>query len=90
MTEQYTQVVLKAITPPGGIVIDVGANYGLTSFTFAKAVGSNGTVYAVEANPAVFELLKLNIMLNSYTGIVKPYNYAVINGEDRNVSFAIN
>lgn len=59
------------------VIIDVGANYGTVSFPYAKSVGPNGTIYAIEASPPIYKLLEKNIKLNSYTGIVHPYNIAV-------------
>lgn len=50
----------------GDIVIDIGANIGIFTLLFAKLVGSNGHVYAFEADPTNFEILKKNIEINSY------------------------
>jgi FkbM family methyltransferase len=42
----------------GDIVIDVGAGVGEETLTMANLVGGSGHVYAVEANPKTFEVLR--------------------------------
>ena len=87
--EPYMQVVLRAITPEGGIVLDIGANYGITTLTFAKAAGSEGTVYAIEPSPPVYELLTKSILLNAYQDIIYPHNLAIVNGTTRYIYFKV-
>lgn len=45
---------------PGSIVIDCGALYGDHTIAYARQVGPNGCVIAIEANPIAFECLKKN------------------------------
>lgn len=45
---------------PGSIVIDCGALYGDHTIAYARQVGPNGCVIAIEANPVAFECLKKN------------------------------
>lgn len=46
--------------PVGGIVFDCGALYGDHTIQYARKVGPEGCVIAIEANPLAFECLKLN------------------------------
>lgn len=43
---------------PGDGVLDIGANQGMLTADYAKAVGPTGYVLAVEPNPATFENLQ--------------------------------
>lgn len=43
--------------PDGGVVLDVGANFGALTFAFAQAVGESGSVVAVEPQYALFAML---------------------------------
>src|SRR6056297_198948 len=45
---------------PGGVALDIGSNIGLYSLPMARAVGPNGTVVAIDANPAMAERLSFN------------------------------
>ena len=49
------------------VVLDVGANIGSHTCAFAKAVGANGTVFALEPQRLAFQLLCGNIALNVLT-----------------------
>jgi FkbM family methyltransferase len=44
---------------PGEAVIDIGANYGLYSYHFSRAVGPHGKVYAFEPVPFTAKTFKL-------------------------------
>lgn len=48
---------IRASVRAGEVVIDVGANVGLVSETFAAQVGPTGTVYAIEPDVAVWDKL---------------------------------
>ena len=77
-SEKGTQ---KYFTPEkGDVVIDVGANIGFFTLQSAQAVGTNGFVLAVEANPLNYEFLQTNIALNGY-GNVEAYQVAAWNQE---------
>ena len=56
ITSHFTNIV-----KPGDVVCDIGANYGYFARLFQSLVGPTGYVYAVEANPALAELLKESI-----------------------------
>lgn len=47
-------------------VAEVGANIGYYTTLMARAVGSEGTVEAFEANPSVFSMLRDNVNLNGF------------------------
>jgi FkbM family methyltransferase len=53
----------------GDVVVDVGANIGSHTVTFAKAVGANGAVFALEPQRLAFQLLCGNIALNILTNV---------------------
>ena len=55
--------VLRTLIPAGATVVDVGANIGTHTLPFSRWVGS-GRVIAIEAQPAVCELLRLNCAEN--------------------------
>jgi FkbM family methyltransferase len=55
--------------PPGSVVLDVGANIGCYTFTFAKLVGPTGLVVAVEPTDRAFAKLRNNVALNSFANI---------------------
>jgi FkbM family methyltransferase len=71
--------VLTSLLEPGDYVLDVGANMGIHTMYFAKAVGPEGMVIAVEPDPINLEYLKTNISLNGYEDnvAVVPYAFGV-------------
>lgn len=46
--------------PEGGVVLDAGACIGDHTATYARLVGGNGAVLALEPNPAAYQALHLN------------------------------
>jgi FkbM family methyltransferase len=62
---------------PGDVVVDVGANFGLTALSAFSAVGSTGHVYAFEPHPRIFRYLVGNIALNRASDVITPYNIAL-------------
>lgn len=56
---------------PGQVVVDVGANIGLFSLVFARAVGPQGCVYAFEPDPLNYGILAKNIERNGYQNVVQ-------------------
>jgi len=60
----------------GDLVIDIGAGIGEEAIVFSKLVGNSGSVYGIEANPEVFNVLSQIIDLNSLTN-VKLFNIAI-------------
>ena len=70
--ESYELPVLR----PGDTVVDVGANIGVFTILFARAVGSSGQVVALEPNPTVYGYLAHNVARNSLSGSVRVLNVA--------------
>jgi FkbM family methyltransferase len=64
--EPELREVFKAVLPPGGVAIDVGANIGWHTLLLARLVGSAGRVIAAEANPHVRVRLTENLQLNRF------------------------
>ena len=64
LTELLTKVLRR-----GMVVVDVGANIGYYTLLFAKIVGDNGVVYAVEPEPLNFQLLNKSIKVNNLTNV---------------------
>lgn len=56
---------LARLLPAGGCFYDVGACYGHISMAMARAVGAEGQVVSIEANPYTAERLRLHFDLNS-------------------------
>ncbi len=51
--------IIEAITlKPGQNIADIGAGGGYFSLRFAKIVGQEGKVYAVDASPDLLEFIK--------------------------------
>lgn len=63
--EPYTTALCKRLIKPGMTIIDVGANIGYYTLLFSKLANKSGKVLAVEPNPAAFDLLYENCLLNS-------------------------
>jgi FkbM family methyltransferase len=61
----------------GKRIIDVGANIGYFTVLFGCIVGPNGSVFAYEANPKVYDFLKENIYLSQLQDRVLLLNRAV-------------
>jgi FkbM family methyltransferase len=51
---------LRALTPEGGVFVDIGANVGTYALVLAQKVGKNGTVIAIEPHPVARGRLTFN------------------------------
>jgi FkbM family methyltransferase len=60
---------MRSILRPGMNVIDIGANIGYFTALAARAVGSEGRVLAVEADPETFRLLRINVEMNGFDNV---------------------
>ncbi|MGA7800093.1 MAG: FkbM family methyltransferase [Gammaproteobacteria bacterium] len=60
---------LAQFVPPGGVVIDAGANVGTHTLALSSIAGDSGRVYAVEAQPQVFEVLTRNLVQNAIRNV---------------------
>jgi FkbM family methyltransferase len=58
-------------------VIELGGHIGTSTLNYSHLVGATGTVYAIEALPANYAILKRNIERNGITN-VKAYNLAIV------------
>lgn len=56
---------------PGQTVVDVGANQGIFTLLFAKLVGCEGRVVALEPQPALFAALDDNCRLNAVEHVTR-------------------
>lgn len=56
---------LIAVCRPDPVVLDIGANIGVTTLVLADAVGERGEVHAFEPQRVVFQMLMGNVALNS-------------------------
>jgi FkbM family methyltransferase len=54
-----------AYAPPGGVVLDIGANLGEWAVPLAKAVGAAGRVLCCEPNPPVAAALAATLTINN-------------------------
>jgi FkbM family methyltransferase len=82
MTQHEDFLLERFSCKKGDIVVDVGAHIGQYTITSSARLGPNGKVVAIEADPANFEMLKLNINLNQFTNVL-PINYAVSSKEEK-------
>lgn len=62
-------VVLRNFLNPGGVMVDVGANYGIFSLNAARLVGKTGRVLAFEPAQGNFSILEKNLALNDATQV---------------------
>jgi len=61
----------------GDIVIELGGHIGTSTLNYSHLVGKTGTVYAIEALPENYAILKRNIERNGITN-VKAFNLAIV------------
>lgn len=67
---------MQRTLPPGGVAVDVGANIGYFTLLAAALVGPAGRVVAVEAHPALFGLLRRNVVMNGHRSTATLHNAA--------------
>jgi FkbM family methyltransferase len=65
--EPWVARVLMPLVKPGMKVCDIGANFGYYTLLMAQAVGAEGHVWAVEANPRMTYLLRKSLSVNGLT-----------------------
>ena len=76
ITKLFTELVRPGIT-----VVDIGANFGYFTILAGIGVGPTGKVYAFEADPRNFEILRLNLEVNGLLQIVEAHQRAVLHTE---------
>ncbi len=62
---------LKQCVPPGGVVVDVGTNFGYYALNLATKMNGVGQVHALEPDPVNFERLCRHIAWNQLEGVVQ-------------------
>src|SRR5260221_5067023 len=67
--EPELRSLIRALLPPGGVAVDVGANVGWHSLLMAHVAGPGGRVFAAEANPSVRKVLEQSIGLNRFSNV---------------------
>src|SRR5258708_13589365 len=72
---RYTNLILQFI-PPGSTVIDVGANIGYFTLQFARQVGANGQVVAIEPEPNNFAQLSRVVARAKLPAKINLYQFA--------------
>jgi len=55
--------------PNGGVMFDIGANFGYYAITIATALGGDCNVYAFEPNPPTMRRFRKNLELNFTRGV---------------------
>ncbi|MHC1782817.1 MAG: FkbM family methyltransferase [Anaerolineaceae bacterium] len=66
----YSEIdILKQLIKPGFVILDVGANIGTHTLSFASLTGEVGFVYAFEPQRLLFEFLCANIALNNLLNV---------------------
>ncbi|MCC3154451.1 FkbM family methyltransferase [Hymenobacter sp. BT770] len=79
LAQEVRRVSCRYYTPkPGDTVVDIGAGLGEETCVYTTLVGQLGKVYAIEANPQVYDTLYQVVKLNKFTN-VEPYNMAINN-----------
>ena len=66
LDDNYLAAYLARICKPASTVIDIGANIGEMSVTFAEAVGPNGRVVAFEPIPFLADAITKTARINAY------------------------
>lgn len=69
------------VMPRGGVMLDVGANFGSYCVTMADRLHQQCTIHAFEPHPIVFERLRTNIALNGATAVIA-YHEGLSDRED--------
>lgn len=59
----------RALLPPGGSFLDIGAHAGYFSLIASDRVGASGRVLAIEPNPRTFELLQRHLSGNRVANV---------------------
>jgi hypothetical protein len=84
--EELETVTIINILKKGDCFIDIGSNWGYFSAITSKVVGTEGTVFSVEANPNTF--MKMSSMLRvSKVSNVLTFNFAVCEQDNLSIDF---
>lgn len=66
--EPWIDILLRSLLRPGMTYVNAGANVGYHTALGGKLVGSEGKVFAFEANPHAYGLLKRSVYFNGFSG----------------------
>jgi FkbM family methyltransferase len=61
--------VLRSLVPPGGTVVDIGANIGFVATALSRLVGPDGLVVAFEPSAQTFKKLQWTIDINRLSNV---------------------
>ena len=75
--ELFVDDILCALARPGDTFVDVGANMGYYTVKIGAKVGPAGRVYSFEPNAAIFDILRDNVEINTFTSRTTLSNAAV-------------
>lgn len=70
-------LLYERLVPPGGVVLDVGANIGIFAVQFGRLAGADGAVFAFEVQAGLHRLLTENVAANGLADVVRPLRIAV-------------
>jgi len=74
---------LRKIVKPGMICVDIGANIGYITLKFNDMLQGKGKIFAIEPDPANFELLSYNVNINKMNNIIETSDLAI--GEKKEI-----
>jgi FkbM family methyltransferase len=77
MPESADFEAFMQLVNPGGVVVDVGANFGLYALSAALYTRPHGRVFAFEPAPPAFAMLERNIADNNLNAVVTARRAAV-------------
>jgi FkbM family methyltransferase len=77
LIEPWTTEIIRRLSRPGQIFLNVGANFGYYSVLAASQMARQGKVFAFEANPHTFSYLIRTIFWAGYPDIIEPRLRAV-------------
>jgi FkbM family methyltransferase len=83
---KLSKIMLNFVNP-GDNIIDLGANYGTHSLRMAKKMNGQGKIYAFEANPKVFNLLRKSSIVNGLHSLIEPFNLLITDKNDEQYVF---
>lgn len=66
---EHEVMFLQQLVPPGGVVIEAGANIGSITVPLARKAGAGGMIHAFEPQMLVFQQLCANLALNDLTNV---------------------
>lgn len=75
--ESFILDIIKEHLRPGMTFVDIGANIGQHSMYAASIVGKEGSVYAFEPIPHVYEQLISSSKANNFDSIIRAKNFAI-------------